>query len=290
MARRFNSSQLRSKIRQAEARQRKAISDFNRAVRDRNRKVKRAIDDYNREVRAHNARVRADRRRLKSELTRLRSGGYSSSFRSSSRVLYRSFTRVETRFGTTAATDREIRFVDLSERETANSLAAANALVGDTTEDGDPETRGLDETKIGDELLHISRDLDRRWRGALYSLDPRNPDAARHFCTSAREIFVRFLEHHAPDDEVVRVFPSCDRAPDGRPTRRTRVKLLLTRQGLNGPEPEEFATHDIDDILELFRVFNDGTHGSAGRLSLTQLKVVKRRVEDGILFLANLVI
>ena len=290
MARRFSSSQLRNKIRQAEARRRKAISDYNQAVRNHNRRVKRVVDDYNREVRAHNTRVRANRRRLQNELTRLTTGGYSSSFRSSSRVLYRSFTRVETRFGTGAATDREINFLDLSERETANSLAAANALAEGTTEDGDPETRGLDETEIGDELLLISPDLDRRWRGALYSLDPRNPDAARHFCTSAREIFVRFLEHHAPDDEVVGVFPSCDRTQDGRPTRRSRIKLLLARQGLKGPEPEEFATRDIDNILELFGVFNRGTHGSAGRLSLAQLKVVKRRVEDGILFLASLVI
>ena len=290
MARKFSSSQLRSKIRQAEAKGRKAISDYNRAVQNHNRKVKRAVDDYNREARAHNTRVRANRRRLQSELTRLSSGGHSSSFRSSSRVLYRSFTRVETRFGTGAATDREFSFLDLSEREAANSLAAANALEGGTTAGRGTETRGLEETKIGDDLLLISPDLDRRWRGALFSLDPRNPDAARHFCTSAREIFTRFLEYHAADDEVVKAFPNCDRAQDGRPTRRTRIKLLLARQGLNGPEPEEFATHDIDNILELFRVFNDGTHGSAGRLSLAQLKVVKRRVEDGILFLASLVI
>ena len=288
MARRITASQLRSKIRQSQARQKRAIDDYNRAVRGHNRKVQRAIGDYNRAVRAHNSKVRAHRQRLRSELARLR-GRSSSTYSSSARVLYQSFTRIETRFGSATATDREKSFLEASEREAANSLAVANALEGNEAEDQGGESSALGDTLIDDELRRISPDLDRRWRGALFSLSPWNPDAARHFCTSAREVFTRFLDLHAPDHDVVRAFPTCDMAPNGRPTRRMRLKLLLLGQGLDGPESEEFASRDVDNVLELFRVFNDGTHGSAGTFSLAQLVTVKRRVEDSILFLASLV-
>lgn len=289
MARRITASQLRSKIRQSQARQKKAIDDYNRAVRDYNRKVQHAIGDYNRAVRAHNAKVRTHRQRLRSELARLRRRS-SSMYSSSAQVLYQSFTRVETRFGSATATDRERSFVEASEREAANSLAVANALEGNEAEDQGGESSALGDTLIDDELRRISPDLDRRWRGALFSLSPWNPDAARHFCTSAREVFTQFLDLHAPDHDVVRAFPNCDRAPNGRPTRRMRIKLLLRGQGLDGPESEEFASRNVDNVLELFRIFNDGTHGSAGTFSLAQLVAVKRRVEDSILFLASLVL
>ncbi|MXW17804.1 MAG: hypothetical protein F4X60_15920 [Gemmatimonadetes bacterium] len=289
MARRISPSQLRSKLRQLDAKNKKAINDYNRKVREYNRKVRRAVDDYNRTARAHNSRVRANRRRLQNELARLNSRNSHSHIRSSSQNLYRSFTRVETRFGTSTATDRESRFLDSSEREVANSLALVNALEGNATADWGIEHSELQDTKIDGELRSISLDLARRWRGALFALDPRNPDAARHFCTSAREILTGFLELHAPVGEVLNTFPHCDKTTDGVPTRRTRIGLLLRKQGLSWPESEDFATQNVDNVLELFRVFNAGTHGSAGKLSLAQLKVVKQRVEDSILFLANLV-
>lgn len=38
-----------------------------------------------------------------------------------------------------------------------------------------------------------------RWKGALFSLSPTNPDAAQHFCTSAREVLTSMLDIAAPD-------------------------------------------------------------------------------------------
>jgi hypothetical protein len=120
-------------------------------------------------------------------------------------------------------------------------------------------------------------------------MDPKNPDAARHFCTSAREVFTRRLELQAPDQDVFQALPGCDTTRDGRPTRRSRIKLLLTRQGMQLEEFEDFVDQDVENVLELFQVFNDGTHGSAGKYSLPQLRAVKRRVEHGIQFLTSLV-
>ena len=67
MPRRLSSSQIRSKLRQAQTEQRQAIQKWNSAVRTSDNKVRqynserrRAIDAYNREVRSYNARVRAN--------------------------------------------------------------------------------------------------------------------------------------------------------------------------------------------------------------------------------------
>ena len=47
----------------------------------------------------------------------------------------------------------------------------------------------------------------------------------------------------------------------------------------------DFADADITNILELFHVLSDGTHGAAGKYKFTALVQVKRRVEQGINFL-----
>ncbi len=44
----------------------------------------------------------------------------------------------------------------------------------------------------------------------------------------------------------------------------------------------------MKDVLELFTVFNQGTHGPAGRFSIGQLTVMRKRVEESILFLMGL--
>ena len=49
-----------------------------------------------------------------------------------------------------------------------------------------------------------------------------------------------------------------------------------------------FAESDITNILELFHVLSDGTHGPAGRYSYQNLLQVKKRVEQGIYFLCEI--
>jgi len=61
---------------------------------------------------------------------------------------------------------------------------------------------------------------------------------------------------------------------DGRLMRRSKLKYLLVRKGLADDAVEEFVNEDVEDILRLFRVFNDGTHGAAGRFSLDELVAV----------------
>lgn len=61
----------------------------------------------------------------------------------------------------------------------------------------------------------FGQDLVDRWTGALFSLSPRNPDAARHFCTSTREVLIAMIDHAAPDSGVTTADSECDRTDRG---------------------------------------------------------------------------
>jgi hypothetical protein len=280
-------------IRQAEQKQKRAIQDYNRAVTKYNREVKKAVSDYDREARAHNAQVRRNRQRLRSELTRLSRQPTRVTirthvtYRASVEVLQTSFDRLESspaRSGWGA--DGEELF-DLAEGEAANSVRSLNVLLdpsGTRAEDSE-----LQQTTLNEELAELSPDLDKRWRGALYSLHPANPDAARHFCTSSREILVTVLDLEAPDESVLAGIPECPTTDDGRPTRRAKIQYVLTRKALASPELVDFVDKDLENVSSLFRVFNSATHGSAGTYDLVQLASLKGRVEDAIRFIHRLV-
>jgi hypothetical protein len=291
VVRRITPAQARSKLRQAQQKQRQAINSYNAAVRKYNRDVKRAVDNYNREAAAHNARVRANRQRLKRELARLSSTSTTTRYvvyRRSVVTLQQSFARIE------ASADAGTwlggtELLDLSEGETANSVAVLNALLAEPEQQRMPVDASLQTTTITNELTEISPDLDDRWHGALYSLSPNNPDAARHFCTSSREILTTILESEAPDHEVLAANPRAPLTPEGRVTRGARIPYCLDRRGTYDPDLESFVDDDLENVIELFRDFNDGTHGSAGRFDLPQLAAIKKRVEDAILFLHRVV-
>lgn len=295
MPRRVTPSQLRNMIRQAEQKQRQAINKYNEGLRKLNREIdkynresKRAVDNYNREVRAHNTRVRRNRQRLRNELSRLSSHTSRTRFvtyRTSVDSLHSAFVRVEAKAD---AGMLESQILDLTEGETANSVTVLNSLLDDAHAPA-AEPDALRQTSLRGELSEISPDLDQRWRGALFALDQRNPDAARHFCASSREILARVIESEAPDKEVLRALPRCPKTQEGRPTRRARVQFFLHRKGLYDEDLEDFVEQDLENVVTLFNVFNEGTHGSAGAFTLAQLASIKQRVEDAIRFLHSVI-
>lgn len=175
----------------------------------------------------------------------------------------------------------------MAERETANSVELESALQADPV-DLDQEPSLIPDPELSTKLSGIQQDLPDRWRGALFSLSPRNPDAARHFCTSAREIFTRIFDLCAPDKLVISTIQNCQLTPQGTPTRRTKISYLLHIRGLTDDALEDFVDEDIENILTLFHVFNDGTHGSVGRYDASQLSLIKQRVENGLQFLVRL--
>lgn len=283
MARRVSTSQLRSKLRQIQQKQRQAINNYNQAV-----------NKYNREVRSYNARVCANRQRLQSELNRLNRQRTTTryvihtTYTTSVQTLHQTYSRMEREAEIQQWDPMYYRVLDLSEREAANSLEVTNRLLG-TDPYSEEYDEDLQDAALTNQLREISEDLDSRWKGAVFALNPRNPDAARHFCTSAREIFTQILEIKAPDSEVINLLPKCDLTPQGNPTRRSKIKYLLHRRGMTEDSLEDFVEQDMDNIVKLFGVFNDGTHGSAGTYDLHQLNAIKKRVENGIVFLAEIV-
>lgn len=299
MARRISTSQFRSKlkqaqskIRQAQQKQRQAISRYNQAVRNYNRDLNTAVNRYNQQVRPHNAMVRSNRQRIQTELRRLESQSRSSQrvpLTASTVALHETYRRFEEHVHTRGVSDSQADLLSLAERETANSLATTNDLVEEGTEESiETEDQQLNVTSdLGAVLGAISFDLQSRWEGAMFSLNPRNPDAARHFCTSSREIFVSLLDMYAPDAQVLEMNPDCDMTDQNRPTRRAKIQHVLAMSGNNMEPLEEFVQEDINNVMELFGAFNKGTHGPAGRIRIPGLNRLKRRVEDGIAFLAR---
>lgn len=286
MARRISLAQLQSKMREIERKQRQAVNDYNRRARQHNQNVKQAVSRYNREVAAHNARVRGNRQRLKSALRTLQSGRTTTTYAVSVRTLASAYARLDEH----AERNLDSGYagvLDLAEREAANGVVLANAL---DAPDGDERglASGPEDESLLDELASLAPDLSKRWSGALYSLDPRNPDAARHFCASSREIVTQILEIKAPDSDVLRSQPDCQRTRDGKPTRREKIQHILRVGRVADPVLAEFVDEDVDNVLELFSLFNAGTHGAAGKFEHSQLCAMRTRVADAVLFLTKL--
>lgn len=290
MVRRVSPSQFNSMIRRAESQRRQAIQKINREIDRLNRANRKIVDDYNREVRTHNARVRSDRHKLVNAVRRLEQEARKPtriSYTVRSQTVYQSYHRLNERYEAGAYPDRFNDALDLAEREASNS-AELEAILGEEPKDTEEEPRFEADPSLVQTLSDVQSDLPDRWRGALFALSPRNPDAARHFCTSAREIFVKIFDVRAPDTAVSSSLVNCDLTPQGTPTRRAKIRYLLSRQLLADEALEDFVETDVDNILSLFQVFNEGTHGKAGAYGATQLAAIKKRVEDGMKFLLRI--
>lgn len=283
MARTFSMSQLKSQIRQA---QHKAERQLKQIQRDSERKMKneinKAVNQYNREIRRNQQKIQSELRKLNS------SSKIRTTYNISVKTLNNSYNMVVENYDEVNSTVKEKEFFNYIESENANSLSVANAI--EKPELAENINVELQDNAIGDKLKSLSSDLNNRWIGALYSLNPNNPDATRHFCTSTREIFTDIFEKYALDKDVFAVFPNCDKTDRGNATRRSKIKYFLYKKGIDLTNADEFIDNDIDNILELYHTLSDGTHGEAGRYSMIQLKLIKKRVEDGINFLCEIVV
>lgn len=277
---------MRSKVRQAESNVRQAQSKHKQVIN----KLNQEIRTYNAKVKAYNSRAQTNRDRLRRELQRLaRSASKPQhvTFRTSVERVQRSYAILESRADADVYGEQFDHFLDLSEREAANSVSVINALQGETPENETDDTPP--QSEIDDILDAISQDAQNRWQGALFALSPQNPDAARHFCTSARELLTEILERFAKDDEVKRALPSCELTPQGKPTRREKIRFFFHRHGITDDALTEFVEDDMENVIQLFRVFNDGTHGSSGRFEHSQLLAIRTRLEGAVSFLWSII-
>lgn len=299
MVRRMTPSQFRAAAQKSEREQKRAIDNHNRDVRKNNAAAEKAVRNYNRRVREYNSKVRThnrqvenQRRRIRQEIARLNArppGTTFMEYRESTVALVRTFSTVESGLVYRTISPAAQRFVDLASDETANSVYLVNVLDGDGAPEDDPTEDELRAPSLATELGAFGQDLVSRWMGALYALSPKNPDAARHFCTSAREVVIAMLDSAAPDAEVKRVEPGCEVTDKGVPTRRSKINYLLRRHGVTEEGITSLIEKDVANLLSLFRTFNDGTHGHAGRFTITELSGLRTRVEAAIGFIHQVV-
>ncbi|MBN2634921.1 MAG: hypothetical protein JXR61_01530 [Prolixibacteraceae bacterium] len=266
------------------------INAYNQQVKKHNAEQKRKIDNYNREVRKVNALREKNRQQLNQAIRKFNSSRTTTTiyYRESVQRLESTYTNLESRTldNQNYSEHQEDLLRNYPAQEANNSVQLYNSLNG--VDDGEyinPED--LQKTYIEDKLNEISTDMGSRWRGALFSLNPQNPDAGRHFCTSVREVYTQILDVKAPDEMVKIAFPDCE-LHQGKPNRRSKIKYILTQKSLYSDSFEDFVDSDIDELLSIFRTLNDGTHGSAGRFTIQQLSKLKIRVEDSIQFIAEL--
>ncbi len=290
MIRHYSASQFRSKMRQAQQKQQQVLNKYNQAVRQRNQKIRHAVSQYNQAARAHNTRVRANRQSLKSQFALLNRQATSTryiTYTTSVQSLKQSYLRLEAQAESQHWEPKYNRVLDLSELETANSVEVANRLLGNMPDQETPAYKPQDSVLAG-RLSLISADLDKRWRGAVFALNPNNPDAARHFCTSTREILDKMIEINAPEEEVLRLLPDCDKTKTGKPLRRAKISYILHEKGMAQQTLEEFVEQDMENIVQLFGTLNDATHGPAGTFDFRQLEAIRNRAEDSIIFLLEI--
>ena len=294
MARHISKSQLKSKVRQAERKTRQAINQYNSnvrkyntEVRKLNRELNKAISNYNSAARKHNFQVQHNRQVINREILKLKATSTTRvEYSSSVMAMHNSYDRVVDYYDEgVEITPEQEHILDLVEKEQVNSLIATNRLFEDQLDQQSEEE--IADIAISDKLSLVSEDLMNRWKGAVYALNPQNPDAARHFCTSAREIFTEFLELKAPDNAVFQFNPGASKTDRGNATRKEKIKYIMHGKKLDD-SVIDFADADITNILELFHLLSDGTHGAAGKYPFSVLMQVKRRVEQGINFLCTI--
>ena len=288
MVRRITSS----KLRQAIDKYNSAVRKYNQAARKNNQDRKRAIENYNSQVRRYNAAQR-DRRNKLNHLISIfnqrppqRIFTTTITLRQSTETLKQKYLSLQSVTDTFQATSLDNILIDQPETELNNSIILYNSLTGIQDGVNLPE-ENLQRTLIEDALYKISPELEKRWNGALYALNPDNPDAARHFCTSVREIYIKLLDIKAPDD-IVKMLSGCT-FHNNRPDRRSKIKYLLSQKFITISQLTEFISTDIDDLLELFNLLNAGTHGDSGKYSIQQLLKLKKRAEDAIIFMTSII-
>ena len=223
MARTFNMSQFKNQIRQA---QHKAERQLKQIQRDTERKMKneinKAVNQYNRDVRRNQQKIQSELRKLNN------TSKFKTTYTISVKTLNNSYNTVVENYDEVNSTVKEKEIFNYIESENANSLSVANAI--ENPELAENINVKLQDSAIGDKLKSLSSDLNNRWIGALYSLNPNNPDATRHFCTSTREIFTYIFEKYALDKDVFAVFPNCDKTDRGNATRRFKIKYYIKKE------------------------------------------------------------
>lgn len=275
MAKSFNMSQFRNQMNKIQREAKKAEMQF-----------KQEINNYNKAVRQYNSNVRNNKNKILRELNRMKSKyTINTNYYVTTKLVHNFYIKVSNSYDNGLV---EEDIFNAIENEDANNLELSNVVLNnDEVENSDVD---LDESNISAKLIKISTDLNDRWKGALFSLNPNNPEAARHFCTSTREILKVLIDDRIKDKDVIDSNPQCDKTNYGSPTRKEKIKYAMNKKGISDELIIEFTDSNIENTISLINELSNGTHGHSNKYSLNQLKSFKKRFEDSINFVCEYVI
>ena len=275
MAKKINMTKFRSQM-----------NKLQREAKRAERKIKQNINNFNREVREYNSNVRRNRNKILRELNRIQSTNtLNTEYYTSVQLVHNTYTKVNELYNKGIVDDELFNAI---ENENANSLELGNVVLNKSEIEDSEES--FNELNISDKLIKISPDLNNRWKGALFSLSSDNPEAARHFCTSTREILKVLIDDGIKDKDVINNNPKCEKTKNGTPTRREKIKYAMSKKGISNELIIEFTDNNIENIVSLINELSNGTHGHSNKYSLNQLKLFRKRFEDSINFVCEYVI
>ncbi|MEW5800264.1 MAG: hypothetical protein AB1728_14795, partial [Bacteroidota bacterium] len=166
----------------------------------------------------------------------------------------------------------------LNPNDDDDSIATINKLVNRVEE--------INSSTFEKAIVSLNPSFANVWYGALQSIETENPEKARHFLVSLRELFTRILKALAPDEKIRKWSNDASLYQNDKPTRKARI-LYLNRE-INSTELSSFIEKDIDSILEFWTILQKGTHSIDFKLTDRQLNGIKLRFESTVKFLIDI--
>jgi len=144
-----------------------------------------------------------------------------------------------------------------------------------------PESTASDPLQV--QLEGMDANFGTMLKGAVQALRSDNPDKARHFSISLRELFTHVLHKLSPDDDLRKWSNNRDDYHNDRPTRRARLKYIC--RNINETSFESFVEADTKTSIKFLRLFHGGTHSTRPGYSDPQLKAMLVRMKGLLSFL-----
>ena len=133
-------------------------------------------------------------------------------------------------------------------------------------------------SKAEEKIISINNSWGILLKGAEESLISKNPDKVRHTITSLRELITQILHTCAPDDDIRKIYINQKYYHNNKPTRRTRIDYILQKKYQNS-DLLEIIDKDIDAIIELFNLYQKGTHQILPTLKDEELIFILKRTK-----------
>jgi hypothetical protein len=118
--------------------------------------------------------------------------------------------------------------------------------------------------------------------GAEQAIISTNEDKIRHSCISLRELLTNILHTLAPDKEIKKAYSDPSFYHDNKPTRKTRIKYILSKRYSND-KLADFIEKDIDAVIALLNLLHSGAHAIPCKLSEGEVKFLISRTKLTIL-------